>query len=108
MVITIDDCDITYDVIDGDLATADMGGAHTLWTKTVAFGQTDATVAGGYAFVEAAREQEAFAMRLRQMPDDEVDLIIRNRREHILREQRARAAESSSHDSATNEKGKAT
>lgn len=91
MVTTIDDTEVTYDVVDGDLATADMGGAHTLWTRTVAFGQTDATVVGGAAFVQAAREQEAFAMRLRQMPDDEVVQIIRLRREHNLREQAERA-----------------
>lgn len=33
----------------------------TIWTRRVHFGATDATVAGGTAFGEAAREQQAIA-----------------------------------------------
>ena len=32
-----------------------------IWHKFVAFGQTDVNCAGGYAFREAAREQERIA-----------------------------------------------
>lgn len=80
MLTTIDDTEIVYEVIDGDCQNGDFSGARGVWEKTVRFGATDATVAGGHAFVEAAREQEAVAMRLRWMSDAEVVEAIRDRR----------------------------
>lgn len=54
-------CGVDYEVVVGDIAAGDRGQARTVWSKSVTFGATDRTVAGGYDFVAAAREQEAVA-----------------------------------------------
>lgn len=59
------DAEVVYEVIVGTpIHDADRGDVRTAWSKTVAFGATDRTVAGGMAFREAAREQEAVAWEL--------------------------------------------
>lgn len=61
MVTTRSDTEIIYEVVAGDITSGDFGNTRYIWTKTVVFGATDATVAGGYAFTAAAREQQAIA-----------------------------------------------
>lgn len=51
-------CDITYEVVVGDALLGDHGQARTIWSRTVVFGQTDRTVAGGADFRDAARAQD--------------------------------------------------
>ena len=51
--------DVFYDVTIGD--PSDGMPARCIWQRIVVFGHTDRTVAGGAAFVEAARLQEAVA-----------------------------------------------
>lgn len=55
-------CGVEYDVVIGDASYGDRGQARTVWSKSVTFGATDRTVAGGHDFVMAAREQEAVAL----------------------------------------------
>lgn len=61
MITTIEQTETIYDVVIGDVDAGDHGRARMIWRKRVTFGQTDATVAGGRAFVEAARSQDAVA-----------------------------------------------
>lgn len=49
--------DVTYTVTIGESLRA----ARCIWHRVVVFGCTDRTVAGGAAFVEAARMQEVVA-----------------------------------------------
>jgi len=54
--------DVRYEVTIGD--PSDRTGpraARCIWHRVVVFGHTDRTVAGGAAFVEAARVQESVA-----------------------------------------------
>lgn len=54
-------CDVTYDVVVGDALLGDHGRARTIWSRTVVFGQTDRTIAGGADFRDAARAQDEVA-----------------------------------------------
>jgi hypothetical protein len=58
---TIGRVEICYEVVIGDSSDGDHGRARTIWHRTVTFGHTDRTVAGGAAFVETARLQDAVA-----------------------------------------------
>jgi hypothetical protein len=54
--------DVTYDVLIGEAGDPGcVDSARCIWHRVVTFGATDRTVAGGAAFVEAARTQEAVA-----------------------------------------------
>jgi hypothetical protein len=54
--------DVRYDVTIGDPSDRiTPRTARCIWHRVVTFGHTDRTVAGGTAFVEAARMQEAVA-----------------------------------------------
>lgn len=54
--------DVTYDVVIGDPSDSmSTRGARCIWRRVVTFGHTDRHVAGGAAFVEAARMQDAVA-----------------------------------------------
>lgn len=54
--------DVTYSVCVGDPSDSmSPRSARCIWHRVVVFGHTDRTVAGGAAFVEAARTQEAVA-----------------------------------------------
>lgn len=54
--------DVSYDVTIGDPSDSmSPRTARCIWHRVVVFGHTDRTVAGGAAFVEAARMQEAVA-----------------------------------------------
>jgi hypothetical protein len=54
--------DVSYDVTIGDPSDSmSPRTARCIWHRVVVFGHTDRTVAGGAAFVEAARTQEAVA-----------------------------------------------
>lgn len=54
--------DVTYDVTIGDPSDSmSPRSARVIWHRVVTFGHTDRTVAGGAAFVEVARMQEAVA-----------------------------------------------
>lgn len=64
MITGIDHTEITYEVVVGDLDAGDRGKARTVWHRTVTFGHDDRHHAGGAAFVEAAREQDAVAWAL--------------------------------------------
>lgn len=64
MLTEIGDCEVTYQVVVGCVDAGDRGRARTVWHREVVFGQTDRTVAGGAAFVEAARAQEDVAWSL--------------------------------------------
>jgi len=55
---------VLYTVWDGDPDAGDFGDAREVWRKDVPFGTRDEWRAAGYRFVEAAREQEAVAMKL--------------------------------------------
>ncbi|HET9893257.1 MAG TPA: hypothetical protein VFQ42_22455 [Mycobacterium sp.] len=62
MVIDISRTEINYDVVIGDPEDSmSPRGARTIWHKTVYFGSSDRHCAGGAAFVEASREQDAVA-----------------------------------------------
>jgi hypothetical protein len=52
---------IDYSVVAGSVDSGDFGNARNIWYTTVFFGTTDATRAGGAAFVAAAREQQKIA-----------------------------------------------
>jgi hypothetical protein len=52
--------EVVYEVIVG-YPVDDTGSTRYIWRRVVTFGATDRTVAGGAAFVEAARTQEAVA-----------------------------------------------
>lgn len=53
---------VDYVVYIGDPSdTTSPRSARAIWTRTVAFGHTDRTVAGGAAFVEAARTSDQVA-----------------------------------------------
>lgn len=76
---TRDDTGIDYEVLVETREDAHEQGdnQYGVWSARVDFGQTDAYVAGGHAFVAAARTQEAiadevFAMRNGRpwLPDD--------------------------------------
>jgi len=58
---TLSRTDVTYDVTIGDPSDSMRRTARCIWHRVVVFGHTDRTVAGGAAFVEAARMQEAVA-----------------------------------------------
>ncbi len=51
--------EVSYDDTIGDIS--DGMTARYIWHRVVVFGHTDRTVAGGAAFVEVARMQEAVA-----------------------------------------------
>lgn len=54
--------DVRYDVTIGDSSNhMTPRTARCIWHRVVTFGHTDRTVAGGTAFIEAARMQEAVA-----------------------------------------------
>jgi hypothetical protein len=54
--------DVSYDVTIGDPSDSmSPRTARCIWHRVVVFGHTDRTVAGGAAFVEAARMQESVA-----------------------------------------------
>ena len=54
--------EVSYDVAIGDPSDGmSPRGARCIWHRVVVFGATDRTVAGGSAFVEAARLQEVVA-----------------------------------------------
>jgi hypothetical protein len=54
--------DVTYDVTIGDPSDSmSPRTARCIWHRTVNFGATDRHCAGGAAFVEVARQQEAVA-----------------------------------------------
>ena len=54
--------DVSYDVTIGDPSDSKSPRtARCIWHRVVVFGHTDRTVAGGTAFVEAARMQESVA-----------------------------------------------
>ncbi len=59
MTTTIDRTETTYEVHIG--FDDDRSRGRTIWHRTVYFGSTDRHCAGGGAFVEAARLQEAVA-----------------------------------------------
>jgi hypothetical protein len=61
MITTRTDCSVTYEVTLGDALLGDRGEAIGIWQKEVFFGHTDATLAGGPAFVAASREQQSSA-----------------------------------------------
>jgi hypothetical protein len=61
MVTTRDATEVTYEVLIGDTYSGDRGESRTIWSRTVKFGATDRTVAGGYDFVTAARAQDEVA-----------------------------------------------
>lgn len=69
MVISRDDTGIDYEVCTV-LRSLERASSHPddaeirVWYDRVNFGQTDATVAGGSAFVSCAREQERVAHEL--------------------------------------------
>jgi len=52
---------ISYEVVCGNVTAGDHGDARSVWCETVHFGATDATVAGGSDFVQAARHQQQIA-----------------------------------------------
>lgn len=56
---TLTRTEIDYEVTVGFMDDRSRG--RIIWHKTVVFGHTDRTVAGGAAFVEAARVQETVA-----------------------------------------------
>lgn len=62
---TRDDTGIEYSVIvetrNGDGPLDDSSTGFVAWVRRVDFGQTDATCAGGYVFVRAARDQQDIA-----------------------------------------------
>lgn len=57
------DC-VLYTVIDGNPDGGDFSTAREVWHKEVPFGKTFRYRAGGPAFAEAAREQEAIAQEV--------------------------------------------
>jgi hypothetical protein len=59
-VITRHGTGIDYEVVVGDLdASGGSNGGRVIWSRGVTFGMDDRHVAGGAAFVEIAREQDA-------------------------------------------------
>ena len=56
--------EIVYDIIVGDPLAGDLGKARIVWQNTIRFGSTDRHCAGGAAFVEAGREQDAIAFAI--------------------------------------------
>lgn len=61
MVTTRTDCSVTYEVVLGDAMVGDRGYSVGVWQQEVFFGATDATVAGGAAFRDAAQTQQRIA-----------------------------------------------
>lgn len=53
--------EIDYQVIVGHPDSGDRGKSRVIWDRSVAFGATDARVAGGRDFVAAARAQDEVA-----------------------------------------------
>lgn len=64
MTTTINDAGVDYEVFDGDPSHGDFGDAIVVWSRTVEFGRDKNHRAGGYAFVEAARDQLEAAVDL--------------------------------------------
>jgi hypothetical protein len=62
MVSDVSRCEVSYEVVVG-LPSDSMSveGARSIWHRIVPFGASDRHCAGGAAFVEAARAQEAVA-----------------------------------------------
>jgi hypothetical protein len=56
--------EVDYRVVVGDLQAGDLGKARIVWDRSVTFGATDRTVAGGADFVAAARAQDEVAFAL--------------------------------------------
>ena len=59
--------EIEYQVIIGDADSGDHGRSRIVWHREVTFGMTDATVAGGSAFIEASRTQDRVALYLLEL-----------------------------------------
>lgn len=65
MLTQIDHCDVTYEVVIGDVDSSPLSPrSRTIWHRTVTFGMTDRTHAGGADFVAATRAQEEVAWAL--------------------------------------------
>lgn len=50
--------EVDYQVLIGEADSGDRGKSRVIWDRSVTFGATDRTVAGGADFVAAARAQE--------------------------------------------------
>jgi hypothetical protein len=61
MVTTRHATEVDYQVIVGTIESGDLGKSRVIWDRSVTFGSTDRTVAGGADFVAAARAQEEVA-----------------------------------------------
>lgn len=63
MIITRTRAEIDYEVVIGH----DEGKARAVWCKSVTFDFTDRTAAGGYDFVQAAREQDEVGLAMLEL-----------------------------------------
>mgnify|MGYP001571278741 FL=1 len=76
MVTTLDETEVTFEVIDGDQDIGDFGNGCGVWSTSVSFGDDDDHQWGGRAFREARRAQEDCALAVRNAKTDaEVDAV---------------------------------